>query len=113
MGQSMIKTKLGSKYITTYVPSGHTEALAFAEAVMDGEHTVYSQISSLGSDIVNEAEDVNVMIEEDATKKKAYMSFLIKSTKHEGDVIAALVGKTFNGVKADKVVVIGIRTRQF
>lgn len=113
MGQSMIKTKLGSKSITTYVPAGHAEALAFATAVMDGEHTVYSLLSTVGSDIANEAEDVNVMIEQDDTKQKSYMSFLIKSTKHEGDVITAIQGKTFNGVKADKVVVIGMRTRQF
>lgn len=108
--KSMIINKLGSKNVTSYVPADATSAQAFADAVMDGETTIYEEVSSAGSDNVSEAEDVNVMIQNDTTNAKTYMSFLIKSTKHEGDVISALKGKTFNGVLADKVVVIGMRT---
>lgn len=113
MGQSMIVNTLGTKNFTSYVPADAVAAQAFADAVLDGETKVYEKISVSGNDVVNEAEEVNVMLQQDSDNAKTYLNFLVKSTKHEGDVITALQGKTFNGVKADKVVVIGMRTVQF
>lgn len=113
MARSMIRNVLGTKTLTMYVPAGNVEAQAFADAVLDGETKVYEAVSTLGSDVVDTARNVSVMVQDDTTGSKAYMAFLIKSTKHEGDVISALQGKTFNGVKADKVVVIGMRSTQY
>lgn len=113
MGSSMIKQKLGSKVLTMYVPAGAVEAQAFADAVLDGETRVLEQISSTGTDVANTARYVNVMIQDATSQSKAYLKFIIASTKHEGDVISALAGKTFNGVKADKVVVIGMQSAEF
>ena len=110
MAQSMIRNLLGSKTLTSYVPAGATEAQAFADAVLDGETKVYEELSITGSDAVNTARDVNVMIQQTDTEAKTYLRFVIKSSKHEGDVISALATKTFNGVKADKVVVISMRS---
>ena len=113
MAKSMIKNTVGSKKLSVYVPCGSTEAQAFADAVLDGTTDVYQQESVAGSDIVDTARDVRVMIQDETSGSKDYLNFLIKSTKHEGDVISALVGKTFNGVKADKVVVISMTSRAF
>lgn len=113
MAKSMIKNKVGSKILSVYVPCGSTEAQAFADAVLDGTTDVYQQESVSGSDVVDTARDVRVMIQSETSGAKAYLNFLIKSTKHEGDVITALLAKTFNGVKADKVVVISMTSRVF
>lgn len=113
MGKSMIRQKLGSKTLTCYVPAGNVEAQAFADAVLDGETKVYEQLSETGTDTASTGRYVNVMIQDDVTSSKSYMKFIIASTKHEGDVISALEGKTFNGVKADKVVIIGMSSAEF
>ncbi len=111
--KSMIRNRVGSKTFTNYLPCGSTEAQAFADAVMDGTTAVYEELSTVGSDAVDTARDVNVMVQNETSGAKAYLNFLIKSTKHEGDVIAALLNKTFDGVLADKVVVISMRSREF
>ena len=113
MGKSMIKNTLGSRTLSLYLPCGNTEAQAFADAVLDGTTEVFEQTSVSGSDVVTQARDVNVMIQNETSGAKAYLSFLIKQTKHEGDVISALLGKTLNGIVADKIVVISMRTRDF
>lgn len=111
--KSMIRNTLGLKTLTMYVPAGSSEAQAFANAVLDGETKVYELTTVAGSDLVDTARDVNVMIQADSSGAKAYLRFIIKSTKHEGDVITALQGKTFNGVKADKVVIVGMRSSTY
>ena len=114
MAKSMIRNTLGSKTLTMYVPAGNVAAQAFADAVLDGQTKVFEAISTTGSgSSVADARDVNVMIQNETTGEKAYLSFLIKKTKNEGDVISALQGKTFNGVLANKVVIIGMRTVTF
>jgi hypothetical protein len=113
MAKSMIVNTLGTKKITSYVPADATAAQAFADAVMDGETAVFEAVSTAGSDLVNEAEEVNVMIQNETSLAKSYLTFIVPTTKHEGDVISALQGKTINGVLADKVVVIGMRTVQY
>ncbi|MFA6195658.1 MAG: hypothetical protein WC656_03325 [Sulfurimonas sp.] len=110
--KSMIRNTLGTKGVTMYLPCGATEAEAFANAVLDGTFVVYEEASTIGTGLgIVDYVDVSVMIQNETTGEKGYLSFAIKSTKHEDDVIAALLTKTFNGVKADKVVIIGMSTR--
>lgn len=109
MAKSMIRNQLGTKTLTSYVPAGNVEAQAFADAVLDGETKVYEEISKTGSGLVDTARAVNVMLQQEDTGAKTYLNFTIPTSKHEGDVIAALETKTFNGVKADKVVVVSMR----
>ena len=113
MAQSLIRNKLGSKNVNIYVPAGDAEAATFAAAVLDGTYDVLELTTTAGSDVVTEAEDVTIFYEEEATRKRSYLRFLAKSTKSEMDIITALVGKTFNGIKADKVVITSMRTVQF
>ncbi|MFT7005450.1 MAG: hypothetical protein ACJAWW_002825, partial [Sulfurimonas sp.] len=100
---------LGDKTITNYIPADHTDALAFAEAVMDGELTSYSMSAPVGSDVATESFAVTVMIQQDTDNKKQYLNLVLKETKDEIDLFPALQGKTFNGVKADKIVLISSR----
>ncbi|MDO8454076.1 MAG: hypothetical protein Q7S59_05850 [Sulfurimonas sp.] len=113
MAKSMIRNKLGEKTLTLFLPAGATEAQAFCDTCLDGETAVFQAMTTVGSDVVTTARDVNVMISNLTTGEKGYLSFLIEETKHEGDVISALLNKTFNGVKAERVVVVSMRTVNF
>jgi len=110
MAKTLIRNKVGERSFNIYVPAGDVEAKDFADGVLDGTYDVLELTSTTGSDNVTEAEDVTVFYEEDATQKRGYLRFIAKSSKSEEDIIAALVGKTFNGIKADKVVIISMRT---
>lgn len=111
--KSMIKNILGGKPLTNYLPCGATEAQAFADAVMDGETKVYEQMSLVGTDTATQGRVVNVQVRDNTTGKARFMSFVIQMSKNEGDVLTALAGKTFDGIKADKVVIVSMRTQQF
>ena len=50
------------------------------------------------------------MIQQTDNGAKAYLNFTIPTSKHEGDVISALQDKTINGVKADKIIIVGMRS---
>jgi len=111
MAKSMIVNSFdGGKSLTTYVPAGATEAQAFADAVMDSATTVFEETSIAGSDLVDTSRYVNVMIQQTDSGAKAYLNFTIPTSKHEGDVISALQDKTINGVKADKIIIVGMRS---
>jgi len=111
--KALIRNQLGEKVFNIYVPSGSTEADDFSQAVLEGTYAVFELASTDGSDEVTEAEDVTVFYEEEATGKRAYLRFLAKTSKSEEDIIGALVGKTYNNIKADKVVIISMRTVSF
>jgi len=114
MAKSMIVNEFDNgKRLTCYVPAGATEAQSFADAVMESKTTVFEQTSTAGSDIVDTARHVDVMIQQTDTGAKAYLNFIIPTAKHEGDVISALQDKTINGVKADKIVIIGMRATAY
>mgnify|MGYP006995704037 CR=1 FL=1 len=59
---------------------------------------------------VNSSNAVSVMIQQDSDNAKTYLNLVLKATKDEVDLFPALQGKTFNGVKADKIVIISFRT---
>ncbi|MDD2358770.1 MAG: hypothetical protein PHX13_12745, partial [Thiovulaceae bacterium] len=101
------------KNLTSYVPGDAVSAQAFADAVMDGETKVYSQLSVSGTDTASTCRYVSSYIKDNTTGASRFLNFIIKSTKNEGDVIAALTGKTFDGIKADKVVITSMRSASF
>ncbi len=107
--KTMITQKLGDKTITNYIPAGHADALAFAEAVMDGELTAFSSVAPTGSDQATQSFAVSVMIQQDSNNAKGYLNLVLKETKDEIDLFPPLQGKTFNGIKADKIVLISSR----
>ena len=107
---SMIRQRLGNKTFTSYVPATAEAAKSFAEALLPGEYEILEKIGENGNDNVTDGYKIfTVMIESDETHDKTYLTFVSKIGKTSDDVIAGLKGKTFNGVKADKVVVINSR----
>ena len=110
MGVSMIRQKLGNKTFTSYVPATYENAKALADAVLPGEYEILTKVGESGSDIVSGGYRFwTVMIKNDADLK-TYLTFVAPLGKSSNDIITALKGKTFNGVKADNVIVINSRT---
>ena len=113
MAKSLIINNFGDKKLFSYVPAGHASALAFCDAVLDGEYKVFEEVSKVGSDVVSTARHVSLMIQSETNFAKVYLNFVIPTSKDEVDVITALQGKTFNGVKADKVVIFSMRATSY
>jgi len=110
MGKSLIVNKFDNgSAINTYVPADDEKAQAFADAVMDGETTVFTETSKSGSDAVDEARTCTVMYKNADSGKKDYMNIIVPTSKHEGDVEDVFNGKTINGIVIDEVHVIGLR----
>ena len=110
--KTMIRNKLGNRIKTIYVPASDTDAKTFAEDFLEGEYEVLSYVDSTGSDAVTTANDVNIMIKA-ADGAKTYFSFLADTTHDEDAIFTALKGKTFNGVKADELYILGMRLVEF
>ncbi|NPA44156.1 MAG: hypothetical protein GXO49_01340 [Chlorobi bacterium] len=113
MAISMIRQKLGTKTFTSYVPAGDEDAKAFADAVMPGEYEILAKTGESGSDSVTESRKWTLMLRNDETHEKTYLTFFAPLSKSSKDIKEALTGKTFNGVKADTIVVLHSRKYQF
>jgi len=113
MAVSMIRQKLGNKTFTSYVPADDENAKAFADALMPGEYEILKKTGENGSDTVTQSRKWTVMIRNEETHEKTYLTFYSPISKSSDDVKSALSGKTFNGVKADTIVVINARKYTF
>ena len=109
MAISMIRQKLGNKTFTNYVPAGADDAKSFADSFLPGEYEILEKVGESGSDTATEARFYSVMLRNEESHEKTYLSFYAKSNKADSDVISALKGKTFNGVKADTVIILNAR----
>ena len=112
MAVSMIRQKLGNRVFTNYVPAGGEEAKSFADEFLPGEYEILTKVGESGSDSVTEARFYLVMIKNDETHEKTYLSFYAKANTSDVDVKNALTGKTFNNVKADSVYILRSRKVQ-
>ncbi len=110
MSVCMVRQKLGTKTFTNYFPADDENAKAFADALMPGEYEILKKVGESGSDSgITEARKWSIMIRDEESHKKTYLHFFTSTAKTEKDVREALLGKTFNGVKADTIVVIKAR----
>jgi len=109
MGVCMVRQKLGTKTFTNYFPADDENAKAFADALMPGEYEILKKVGESGSDTATDAKFFSVMLRNEESHEKTYLSFYAKSNKTTNDVISALKGKTFNGVKADTVIILKAR----
>lgn len=99
----------------TYIPAtDEASALSLAQALYGGELEVLKtpldiavQEPSLSAVAYK---DVSVMIKNEATDNKAYINILVDASKNTNDIITTLQDKTINGVKADVVTIISIRS---
>jgi len=110
MGVCMIKNKLGQKVFTSYVPAGDEEAKAFADSFLVGEYEIFKKIGESGSDVVTGGyKKFTIMLKDDDAKLSTYLNVVVPQGKSSTDIRNALLGKTFNGVKADRVIVLNER----
>ena len=108
MGKILVRNKLGQKTLGFNLPADSTTAETFCSTFLDGEYIGYTTTSESGTDTATTYNDVRMQISNTAGYK-AYLNFCAKSSMSETDIYAALVGNTFNGVEADKLVIIGMR----
>jgi len=109
MAKTLIKNKLGAKTHTFNLPCTDTVASTFCASMLDGEYVGYALVSTTGSDVATSYNEVQLMIKNDAGLK-AYLNLAVKASKSENDIYTALTGKTFNGVKADNISILKIRS---
>ena len=110
---SMVRQRLGGKTFTSYFPATAETAKDFADALMPGEYEILEKVGESGDDNVTDGYRMWVVMVKDTNDVKTYLSFATPLNKNSSDVISTLQDKTFNGVKADKVVIINSRTTQF
>ncbi|ARU48307.1 hypothetical protein [Sulfurospirillum diekertiae] len=109
MAKTLIKNKLGAKTSSFNLPCDDTVASGFCASFLDGEYVGYAETSKTGTDTPTSYNLVNVVISNTAGLK-AYLSMAVKSGKSEDDIYAVLAGLTFNGVKADNISIISMRS---
>ena len=110
MATSMIRQKLGNKTFNNYVPADADNAKALADGVLVGEYEVLELVGEAGSDnVAGGYKKYTVMIKDETTHKSTYLNLVVGLGKESSDIRSALLGKTFNGVKADKVIVLNER----
>ncbi|CZE48929.1 hypothetical protein [Campylobacter geochelonis] len=110
MSKSIIKNTLGSRTFTFAVPAAGAEALAFANAHLDGSYVVYEVVSKVGNETVANCNKVALTLKNSTTGDKYTFSFYAKSTLGEDEIRAGLIGITVNGVKADEIYIIGMES---
>ncbi|ATB68886.1 hypothetical protein SJPD1_1047 [Sulfurospirillum diekertiae] len=109
MGQTLIKNKLGAKTSSFNLPCDDTVASAFCASFLEGEYVGYALNSTTGTDTPSPYNLVNVVIS-NTLGLKTYLSMAVKSNKSEDEIYTALTGLTFNGVKADNISIISMRS---
>lgn len=109
MAKSLVRQQLGDRTFSFVLPADGATAKTFVEANIDGEYAILESVSKSGSDVETKVLDTTVTIKS-ASEHKVTFSFYAKSTADENSIRAALKAKTFNGVKADDVYIIGMRS---
>lgn len=109
MAETLVKNKLGAKTSSFRLPCDDTVAAEFCGVFLEGEYVGYALNSKMGTDTPSPYNLVNVMIS-NTLGLKTYFSMAVKSGKSEADIYAALAGLTFNGVKADNVSILGMKS---
>ena len=104
--KSLIVNTLGGKRKFVYLPTTDAKAQTFASTFLDGEFAVYAKESGFGTDSgVTAANTVKVFGRDTTNFTSVTLSFTAKANKSDEEIITALKGKTFNGVKFDDVYV--------
>ena len=99
--KTLVRNTLGNKTFSFALPADDTVAQTFCADFLDGEYAGFIESSTVGSDSgIVEYNDILVIVKNEIGAK-TYLSFACKANKTETEIYAALLGKTFNTVKAD------------
>lgn len=105
MAKTLIINTLGATTKSFSLPADDTAASAFCAGVLAGQYEGYVKQGEVGTDSgITAYNDVRVQISSD-TDSKTYIGFAGKVGATDVEIQNALIGKTVNGVKADKVFV--------
>ena len=108
--KTMVKNKLGSRKHTITLPSDNTVAQEFADTFLDGEYQIFEKQSDNGaSDVESVYYRMTALLISDTNHLKAYINLVVPQSKSEDDVRTALMGKTINGVKAERIIFRDVR----
>jgi len=109
MAKSMIRNTLGSKTVTFYLPCDGETANNVCSSLLDGEYKIFETDGSNVGGNEKETAVYNVTVQlKSADNLKTYVNFAMKANKTAGDVEAAFVGTTVNGLKVDSTLVLGM-----
>ncbi|MDD3466630.1 MAG: hypothetical protein PHE67_05715 [Campylobacterales bacterium] len=104
MAKSLVVNKLGGKRKFIFLPCSDSVATTFASSMLDGEYDVFAKESETGTDnSITAARKVTAFGHDNTSHKSDTITFIMPDSKSDEDVITALTGKTFNGVKYDTV----------
>lgn len=107
MAKSLIINQINGKNSFITVPTGATEAEAFATEFLDGAYGVYGLDSTTSaSDVFTTLDEVNIMFKNKTTGLKSYLTALVEPTKTDEAIFAGLMGLTLNGVLIDEAYVL-------
>lgn len=107
--KSIVRNKIGQRVYSFALPCTDAKATAFANEFLDGEFQILAEKDVEGSDKKVPYTEVTVMVK-NSSGLKTYLSLAVQATKSEDEIYATLVGKTFNGVKADEMAIIKMRS---
>lgn len=103
MAKSLIRNTLGNRTFGFAVPADGATAKTFADNNLDGKYVIYEVENTSGNEIETDLWDVTVTGKSLTSKAKTTFQFYADYTKDEDDIRAALLNKTFNGVKFEEV----------
>ncbi|MEY4504169.1 MAG: hypothetical protein RL154_462 [Pseudomonadota bacterium] len=104
--KTLVKNDVGGKLLTVALPCTASAAETFCSTFLVGTYDLFELKASGGTAApVTAYKKVLVRIANTTTKESCYLGFCIPATKNETDIKTALLGKTFNGVKADELIV--------
>lgn len=89
-----------------FLPCGADDASAFCNALLEGSYEVYEEKEKSGKDKVSAYSSIVVTGKSTETNQKATIRFNALSSKNEAEIISALKGHSFDGVKFDEVYII-------
>ena len=108
--KSLVVNHIANKKKWVFLPCDDTVAKSFADTFLEGQYQVYQKSGEVGTGVVvGSYRKVSVMLKNTAGKS-TYISFPAKANKSDIDILTALKGLTFNGVKADTVSIVKMQT---
>lgn len=104
--KTLVKNQIDSKSFTFSLPATSANAKDFCDNYLVGTYAIFEKQSDGGSDVsVATFKQALVTCKNTDTNEVVYFGMSLPSSKTPNEVSAALIGKTINGVKIDKVFV--------
>lgn len=108
MAKTMIRNTIADKTHTFYLPADTAASKAFCDAVLEGTYALFEEKSVTGNP-VEQVVNLVTVTGQSADKRKLTFSFYAKQNLSEDEIRQALINKTYNSIKFDEVIIIGMQ----